>query len=113
MNNYSSPHKEENSEATLDDDDMGDRNQNNATNVPSHNTRMSKMEENILQIMAMVNSMQYPMAEDQPKQKPKRNQVNEPTDTSVGEPTSKKANQNGTPMKTSPTLEQATVHHDP
>jgi hypothetical protein len=107
------PHNEGNSKDTTDDDDMADLNSITDTDVPSNQTRMSKMEENILQIMAMINSMQYPMAEDQPKHQPKRNQANEPTDTSVGEPTSKKANQNGTPMKTSPTLEQATAPHDP
>jgi hypothetical protein len=92
---------------------MGDLPQSIDNKAPSNETRLAKMEENILQIMAMMNSMQYPMAEDQPKPKPKRNQVNESTDISVEEPTSKKANQNGTPMKTSPPLEQATAHHDP
>jgi hypothetical protein len=92
---------------------MGDSPQSTDQDAPSNETRLAKMEENILQIMAMMNSLQYPMAEDQPKPKPKRNQGNESTDISVDEPTFKKANHNGTPMKTSPPLEQATAHHDP
>jgi hypothetical protein len=100
-------------EEAAEDVVMGDPTQSIDKDVPSNETRLAKMEENILQIMAMMNSMQYPMAEDQPKPKPKRNQVNESTDISVDEPTSKKANHNGTPMKTSPPLEQATAHHDP
>jgi hypothetical protein len=102
-----------NQEEVAGDIVMGDSPQSTDQDAPSNENRLAKMEENILQIMAMMNSLQYPMAEDQPKPKPKRNQGNDSTDISVDEPTSKKANHNGTPMKTSPPLEQATAHHDP
>jgi hypothetical protein len=89
-------HQGQKQEVAIDNNGTGDL---DIINNTSNSTRMLKMEENNLQIMAMMNSMQYP-SKDKPKQQPKRNQEQKSTDNSVGEPTSKKANQNGTPMKT-------------